>query len=88
MKVKKAKQIKVGKAVKYKKVKVSPARVIAMYKDGKKVSEIALALGYPKNTGQNRIRRILMVAGVYKMSAATKQRLTEDMKEHKRRKAA
>jgi hypothetical protein len=87
MKAKKAK-ITVGKAVKYKKVKVSPARVIALYKDGKKVSEIALAIGYPKNTGQNRIRRILMAAGIYKMAAATKERLDENMKEHKRRNKA
>ena len=60
------KEITVGKATKYKKVKLNPARVITMYQDGKKVSQIALALGYPPNTGNNRVRRVLMLAGGYK----------------------
>lgn len=58
--------VSVGIASKYKDVKFSAERVIALYKDGKNVSQIAQACGYPKNTGHNRARRVLVAAGVYK----------------------
>jgi hypothetical protein len=60
------KEITVGKAVKYKKVKLDIAKIIALYKSGKPVSQIALAIGYPPNCGQNRCRRILEKASIYK----------------------
>ena len=66
MRAKATMEIAVGRATKYKKVKLNPRRVVAMYKDGKNVSQIALAVGYPANTGNNRVRRVLMAAGVYK----------------------
>lgn len=64
-----ASEIKVGTASKYKKLQFDPARIIALFKDGKNVSQIALACGYPKNTGHNRTRRVLVAAGLYKRSA-------------------
>jgi hypothetical protein len=68
MKTKLAK-IVVGKATKYKRVKFAPAQIVAMYRAGKCVAEIALAIGYPANHGNNRVRRILMKAGVYRKAA-------------------
>jgi hypothetical protein len=62
--------ITVGQPTKYKKVRFSVDRILKMAKDGKKVSEIARALGYPPNAGQNRVRRVLI--------------LTEDFREHKK----
>ncbi len=64
--------ITVGKSTRYKKVNFSPARIIALFKAGKNVSEIAQALGFPKNQGQNRTRRVLVQAGVYKKAAKKK----------------
>jgi hypothetical protein len=62
-----SKQIAVGTtSKKYKAVKFSAERVIALYKDGKNVSQIAQACSYPKNTGHNRTRRVLIAAGIYK----------------------
>lgn len=66
------KEITVGKAVKYKKVKLDVAKIIALYKSGKPVSQIALAIGYPPNCGQNRTRRVLEQAGIYKQKAVKK----------------
>lgn len=66
------KEITVGKAVKYKKVKLDIAKIVALYKSGKPVSQIALTIGYPKNTGNNRVRNLLMKAGVYKKPAKKK----------------
>lgn len=61
------KEITVGKSTKYKKVKFDLAveRIIALYKEGKPVSQIALAIGFPPNCGQNRTRRVLEQAGIY-----------------------
>jgi len=66
------KEITVGKAVKYKKVKLDVAKIIALYKSGKPVAQIALAIGYPPNCGQNRTRRVLEQAGIYKRTTAKK----------------
>jgi hypothetical protein len=62
-------KIEVGKATKFKRVKFAPAQIVAMYKSGKCVSEIALAIGYPANHGNNRVRRTLISAGIYKKLA-------------------
>jgi hypothetical protein len=62
---KESKKITVGKAVKYKKVKFNVAKIIAAYKSGTPVSQIAQAAGYPPNTGNNRVRNLLMRAGLY-----------------------
>lgn len=45
-------------------VKFDPARIVALHKEGKNISQIAIALGYPKNCGQNRTRRVLVAAGL------------------------
>lgn len=63
-------QIKV--ATKFKKVKFSPDRIVALYKAGKTVAAIALEMGYPPNAGNNRVRNLLMKAGVYKKAAKKK----------------
>lgn len=63
------KTITVGTATKYSKVKFDPAHIIALYKSGKPVSQIAEAIGYPKNTGHNRTRRVLVAAGIYGRTA-------------------
>lgn len=73
MKMKKQpKEITLGKPVKYKKVKFDVEKIIALYKSGKPVSAIALAVGFPPNCGQNRTRRVLEQAGIYKRTAAKK----------------
>jgi hypothetical protein len=41
-------------------------RAVALYQEGKKVSEIAVALGYERGHGQNRVASALIAAGVYK----------------------
>jgi DNA-binding NarL/FixJ family response regulator len=69
MATKKAIKIKAGAATKFKKVKFDVARIMALYKSGKPVAQIALAIGYPANTGNNRVRNILIKAGVYKKAA-------------------
>lgn len=63
------KKITIGESRKYKRVKLAPARVVAMYKAGKTVSAIAQAIGYPAGHGNNRVRRVLAKAGVYKAAA-------------------
>jgi hypothetical protein len=40
--------------------------IIALYKEGKNVSQIAQAIGYPKNHGNNYVREVLLRAGIYK----------------------
>jgi len=52
----------------YPKVKWNPARIVRLYKAGRNVNQIALAVGYPKNTGQNRVRNLLIKKGLYKKS--------------------
>jgi hypothetical protein len=69
---KEIKEITVGKAVKFKRVKFDVAKIIALYKSGKPVSAIAVAIGFPPNCGQNRTRRVLEQAGIYKRTAAKK----------------
>jgi hypothetical protein len=56
------------KAARYKRVQWDPRRIVKMYKMGKLVSEIAVAIGYPPNAGQNRVRGLLQRAGLYKAS--------------------
>lgn len=63
------KEIRIGKATKHKTVKFAVAKIIALYKSGKPVSRIALAIGFPPNCGQNRTRRVLEQAGIYKRTA-------------------
>jgi hypothetical protein len=52
-------------ATKYRKVKWVPARIKRQYRAGKTVAEIARQAGYPKGHGQNRVRSLLMKAGIY-----------------------
>lgn len=60
-----AKEIAVGStSKKYAAVKFDPARIIALHKEGKNISQIAQAIGYPKNHGNNRTRRVLVAAGL------------------------
>jgi hypothetical protein len=47
-------------------VKFDPARIVALHKEGKNVSQIAQAIGYLKGHGNNRVRDALLKAGVYK----------------------
>jgi len=56
------------------KVKFNAKRIVAMYKAGKNVSQIAQAVGYPKGTGNNRTRNVLIEAGVYKSARAPKKK--------------
>lgn len=61
-----------GFRVKYTKVKFDTARIIKLYKAGKSVNEIALAIGYPPRTGQNRTRLVLAKAGLYSAKSVAK----------------
>lgn len=47
-------------------VKQFAARAIRLYKAGKRVSDIAVALGYERGHGQNRVAAALVKAGIYK----------------------
>jgi hypothetical protein len=58
--------------VKYTKVNFNPARIERLFKAGKSVNQIALAIGYPPRTGQNRVRAVLLEAGLYSAKKATK----------------
>ena len=42
------------------------ARILRAYRAGNCVAEIARQAGFPPNAGQNRVRGLLMKAGVYK----------------------
>jgi hypothetical protein len=55
--------------IKYKQVRFSPRRILALYKAGKNISQIAQAIGYPAGRGQNRTRKVLVKAGVYKKAS-------------------
>lgn len=50
------------------KVKWDTKRIRRMYRAGKNVSQIARAVGYSPNTGNNRVRNFLAKAGLYKSS--------------------
>ena len=56
--------------IKYKKVKFSPKQIVKLYASGLNVSKIAQRCGYPLGHGQNRVRKVLVKAGVYKNRAA------------------
>lgn len=57
--------VKIGTTTeKYAGVKFDAARIIALHKEGKNVSQIAQAIGYPKGHGNNRTRRVLEAAGL------------------------
>jgi hypothetical protein len=43
--------------------------IIALYKAGKNLSQIAQAIGYPKGHGNNYVREVLLRAGIYKRPA-------------------
>ena len=61
----KVSEIAVGtSSKKYSDVKFDPSRIVALHKEGKNVSQIAQAIGYPKNHGNNRTRRVLVAAGL------------------------
>lgn len=44
------------------------ARAVRLYKTGMPVAKIALMFGYPPQHGNNRVRRVLILAGVYAAS--------------------
>ena len=57
-------------STKYPKVKFNVKRIVRLYtKEGKNVSQIAQAIGYPAGHGNNRTRRALEFAGVYQKPA-------------------
>jgi hypothetical protein len=70
MAIKKAKKaakvsVKIGTTTeKYADVKFDPTKIVALHKEGKNVSQIAQAIGYPKGHGNNRTRRVLEQAGL------------------------
>jgi hypothetical protein len=41
-----------------------PYSVVRKYKAGVKIVDIAVAMGYPRGSGQNRVRAVLAKAGV------------------------
>jgi hypothetical protein len=56
----------VMKSKRYPKVKWDSARIKRLFRAGKNVSQIAVAIGYPQHTGNNRVRNFLKKAGLYK----------------------
>lgn len=49
-------------------VNFDAARCVELYKSGKRVVDIAVAMGYNRGHGQNRVRAALVKAGVYKVT--------------------
>jgi hypothetical protein len=45
-------------------------KVVALYRAGQKVVDIAVEMGYKRGTGQNRVANALVAAGIYKGSRA------------------
>jgi hypothetical protein len=54
-------------------VKFDPKKVVALYRTGKSVAQIAHAMGYPKGSGNNRTRNVLIKAGLYKPAKRSKK---------------
>jgi hypothetical protein len=50
-------------------VKFNPEKAVKMFKAGKPVVDIAVAFGYERGQGQNRVRAALVKAGAYKPKA-------------------
>jgi predicted SprT family Zn-dependent metalloprotease len=48
---------------------VFESRVVALYQRGLKVVDIAVECGYKRGTGQNRVRGVLIKAGLYKVTS-------------------
>jgi hypothetical protein len=69
---KKGKRGTVGKA----NIKFSATRAVKLYQSGKSVPQIALAMGYPPGTGNNRTRAALVKAGVYSHAQTTTKKAT------------
>jgi len=53
-------------------IKFDADRIAALYKQGKKISEIAQAVGFPKGQGNNRVHAALVKAGVRQPRPAEK----------------
>jgi hypothetical protein len=66
-------KITVGKATKHTKAKMDMRKICALYKAGKCVAEIAREIGFPPNVGQNRTRRVLQQAGIYRATYPKKR---------------
>ena len=45
--------------------KINTARAVRLYKAGNNISTIAIAFGFPRGTGNNRVRAVLEKAGVH-----------------------
>jgi hypothetical protein len=57
-------------ARKYKNLSWNPARIAYLYRHGKDVSAIARACGYPHGAGKNRVRNVLLRAGIYQKAGS------------------
>ena len=57
---------KTGHVVRIEGVKFDVEKAVRLYKEGKSISDIAKAMGYPKGKGNNRTHAALMKAGVAK----------------------
>lgn len=52
---------------------LNPKQILRLYADGKCVAHIAAKSGYPVGHGNNRVRKVLVKAGVYKPRKANKK---------------
>jgi hypothetical protein len=55
-------------AKKYKGITWNPTMIRRWFRAGKTVSEIAQRCGYPKDCGNNRVRNVLIKAGLKKQA--------------------
>lgn len=51
------------------KISFSAKRAVALCRSGRRVVDIAVAMGYERGSGKNRVRNALVKAGVYKPKA-------------------
>ena len=56
-------------------VKFDHNKILALFKAGKNLTDIAEAIGFPRGVGQNRTAAVLIKAGVYKRGAKRNARV-------------
>ena len=59
---------------KYTNVRFNVQRIVRLRKGGHNIADIARALGFPENCGQNRVTNALVKAGLWKVHRRSKKR--------------
>lgn len=57
-----------SKVKRYKNISWNPVQIKRWARAGKSIAEIARRCGYPENVGQNRVTRLLVEAGLWRVT--------------------